>query len=374
LDSQVLPRHNKVLALVTDAFGGTGGIAQYNRDFIEAVATHASVESVAVVPRVISREIQPLPDRVSHLTEAGASKAAFVRTVAGLSKSGAFDLVVCGHINLLPVAYPAAKRIGARLILLVYGAEVWERKNPIVRRMAKGADAIVSISRFTLDRMLTWAAVESDRVFILPNAIDLEAFDEKLAAKPDLELKGSPVLLTLGRMEAEEKGKGFDEIMEAMPQLIAEYPDIMYYAAGDGSDRERLTRKAKDLRIEDHVVFPGYISEEDKPAIFRAADVYVMPGRLEGFGYVFLEEVAAGTPVIGSTLDASREAMKDGQWGIVVNPHDRQALLAAIRTAIAKPEVPQRRDLEYFSNSQFRKRTHGMLDQVLGLKSTTVVS
>jgi glycosyltransferase involved in cell wall biosynthesis len=363
-----LPPRKKVLALVTDAFGGTGGIAQYNRDFIGALAASSSIDTVTVAPRVISREIQPLPALVEHLPGAAASKAAFVQTVAKLSKPGAFDLVVCGHINLLAVAYPAAKRIGAQLILIVYGAEVWTRKNPVVRRMLKRADAVISISRFTRDRLLAWAPVANDRVFIIPNAIDLDAFDERLAAKPDLQLEGRPVLLTLGRMDAEEKGKGFDEIMELMPQLIAEYPDIMYYAAGDGSDRQRLMQKARDLGVGDHVVFPGYVSEAEKPAIFRAADVYVMPGRLEGFGYVFLEALAAGTPVIGSSLDASREAMKDGEWGVVVDPQDRGGLRAAIRTAIAKPLVPQRRELEYFSNRQFNKRTDAMLDHVLGLK------
>ncbi len=359
---------------MTDAFGGTGGIAQYNRDMIEAIASHELVDEVTVIPRVISRDVPEIPRRVTHLADAAGSKLAFMRKAASMTMRGGFDLVICGHVNLLPLAYPAAQRMGARLVLLTYGAEVWEKKGGIVNGLIDRVDGIVSISRYTRDRMRLWSGVKEDRFFILPNAIDLESFDEKLAAHPQYAVRGRPVLLTLGRMEAEEKGKGFDEIIEVMPQLIAEYPDIMYYAAGDGSDRERLTKKAKDIGVADHIFFPGYVSEAEKPALFRSADVYVMPGRLEGFGYVFLEALAAGTPVIGSTLDASREAMKDGEWGVVVDPRDPQGLLAAIRTAIAKPEVPQRRDLEYFSRSQFIMRTHGMLDQVLGLKPTIAVS
>ncbi|HEY0243209.1 MAG TPA: glycosyltransferase, partial [Gemmatimonadaceae bacterium] len=178
-------------------------------------------------------------------------------------------------------------------------------------------------------------------------------------------LLGTPVLLTFGRMDASEKAKGFDEVLEAMPALLREFPRLVYCLAGDGSDRARLMAKAENLGVQSRVAFPGYVPESDKAALFRAADVYVMPGRLEGFGYVFLEALAAGTPVIGSTLDASREAMMDGKWGIVVDPADQGALIDAIRSSIFSPQVPERMELEYFSKRQFLTRMHDMLNRVL---------
>jgi len=365
-----LSRRLEVLCLVTDAYGGTGGIAQYNRDIVEAIAAHPAVAGVTVIPRLIAREVPAMPKGVTHLTEAAGSKLAYVSAVTRVSHRGAFDLVVCGHVNLMPVAYPAALRIGAPLILMVYGAEVWDRKSSMLRRLVGRADAVTSISRLTWERMSQWSTFDEKNVFILPNAIDLDEFDRRLAAKPDYPVQGKPVLLTLGRMDPVERGKGFDEIIEVMPDLIAEYPGITYYAAGDGLDRPRLQQKARELGVEQHVVFPGYISEEDKPALFRAADLYVMPGRLEGFGYVFLEALAAETPVIGSTLDGSREAMMDGKWGALVDPRDRSALIGAIRTALAKNEVPPRGDLAYFSTSQFKERTKAMLNTVLELDKT----
>jgi glycosyltransferase involved in cell wall biosynthesis len=363
-----------VLALVTDAYGGTGGIAQYSRDMVEAIASHPQVADVTVLPRVISRDMQRIPDRVTHRTDSANSKLSFVKAVNSAARRGAFDLVVCGHINLLPLAYPAARKIGAPIVLLVYGVEVWEKKNPLIRELIKSCEGIVSISRLTRDRMISWTGLDSDRVFIIPNALDLDDFDERRARAPQHTMSGKPALLTLGRMEALEKGKGFDETLEVLPALIPEYPDIIYCAAGDGSDRSRLMVKARDLGVADHVVFPGYVSEEEKPALFAAADVYVMPGRLEGFGYAFLEALAAGTPVIGSILDGSGEAMKDGQWGQLVNPADRGALVAAIKAAIANPQVPPRSELEYFSVNEFRARTRVMLNSVLRMSQNEPVS
>ena len=86
----------RVLALVTDAYGGTGGIAQYCRDFLESVASHESVSEIVVVPRVIARDMQELPDRVTHLHEVAGSKQRFVRAVTRLSSPGEkFGLVIC---------------------------------------------------------------------------------------------------------------------------------------------------------------------------------------------------------------------------------------------------------------------------------------
>jgi glycosyltransferase involved in cell wall biosynthesis len=242
---------------------------------------------------------------------------------------------------------------------------VWEKKSPLIRRLVARVDAVASISRFTRDRMSTWARMSKELVVVLPNAIDLDEFDRKLMHHPDFRVEGKPVLLTLGRMDPAERGKGFDEMIDALPELLKEYPDLMYYAAGDGLDRQRLQQRARDRGVEKHVVFPGYIPEDEKPALFRAADVYVMPGRLEGFGYVFLESLAAGTPVIGSTRDASGEAMMDGKWGMLVDPLHRHQLVSAIRATLTNSKVPQRSELEYFSKSAFTRRAHAMIDRVL---------
>src|SRR5262249_19742155 len=108
------------------------------------------------------------------------------------------------------------------------------------------------------------------------------------------------------------------------------------------------------------VVFAGRVPEAEKADHYRLADVFVMPGRQEGFGFVFLEAMASGIPVVASNLDGSREAVLYGQLGELADPDDRQALKAAIRRALRRPrQIPD--GLAFFSYENFRKRLENIV-------------
>ena len=364
----------RVLALVTDAYGGTGGIAQYNRDFLECLAAHPSIGEIVVVPRVIARELQPLPHNVTHLQESAGSKIRFVRTVARLtSEKPGFDLVLCAHANLLPAAWLAARRMKARLIVMVYGLEVWNPGNWPTRYMLHRTDGVVAISAFTVKRLRQWAVIAGDRIVLVPNAIDLDRYipgEGSEHVRRRLGLGKGPVLLTLGRMDASERAKGFDEVLEVLPSLLEDYPTLTYCLAGDGTDRARLEAKAEKLGVRDHTVFPGYIPEEQKLDLYRLADLFVMPSRLEGFGYVFLEALACGIPVVASTVDGSREAVRGGEWGLLADPNNRDELLTAIRNGLRSGAAPPRDELEYFSKERFRNRVWRAVERTMSLPPT----
>jgi phosphatidyl-myo-inositol dimannoside synthase len=369
-------RGARVLALVTDAYGGTGGIAQYNRDFMESVASHPAVREVVVVPRVIARDTEPLPPKVTHEKAVVDSKLRFMWKVGKLAGGkDKFDLVICAHINLLPVAYFAARRCNARLLLMVYGLEVWIPGRYLRRYMLHRTDAIVAISALTVKRLREWAVIAGDRIFLIPNAIDLSLYSPGKPAvdiRKELNIGTGPVIMTLGRMDASERAKGFDEVLEAMPSLVEDFPTLAYVLAGDGSDRARLESKARKLGLGDRTVFTGYVPEEKKLDLYRAMDLFVMPSRLEGFGYVFLEALASGIPVVASSVDGSREAVRGGAWGSLADPNNRDEIIRAIRDGLTNPVVPHRVELEYFSKERFRGRVWKALDRVLnsdGLKT-----
>ncbi|HVD61326.1 MAG TPA: glycosyltransferase family 4 protein [Gemmatimonadaceae bacterium] len=361
----------KVLVLATDVFGGTGGIARYTRDFVAAVASYPATIDVVVIPRVIAREPEPLPDRVTYLTAPAGSKSRFVSTVLReAARRPRFDWIVCAHVNLLSIAHAAAALCGAKVFLLTYGIEVWDSRSRLAKLLMERTDAVASISEFTLNKMRQWSPLPADATFLLPNAIDLSSYtpgapSADIGAKWGLD--GRRVLLTLGRMDAREQAKGFDEVLEVLPRLLEEYPQLVYMIVGDGSDRSRLEKKSRDLGIDRSVVFTGYVEESEKLDYYRAADLFLMPSRLEGFGYVFLEALATGLPVIASKLDGSREAVRDGAWGILVDPSNPEELASAIKSALTKPYVPPRTELEYFSRGNFEKRVHAALDSVSGV-------
>jgi phosphatidylinositol alpha-1,6-mannosyltransferase len=354
--------------LATDAYGGTGGIAQYMRDLIEALASHPMTENVTVIPRVMARDAEPLPRRVTHVSRAAGNKIRFVAAAlrAGIARPK-FDLIICGHINLLPVASAVAALARARMILVVYGMEAWKPRSRSTHLLLSRVFGFISISSVTIERLQRWASLTPHRIFLIPNAVDLARYtpgpkSEQLLSR--WSLRGRRVLLTVGRMDAAEQAKGFDEILDILPQLIADAPDLVYVAVGDGSDRARLQTKAVALGLKGHAVFPGYVSESEKLEYYRLADVFAMPSRLEGFGYVFLEAMAAGVPVIASKVDGSREAVRDGSLGALVDPDKPEELLSAIRSALTKPHVPSRSDLDFFSSDSFVRRCHALLDSL----------
>jgi glycosyltransferase involved in cell wall biosynthesis len=116
-----------------------------------------------------------------------------------------------------------------------------------------------------------------------------------------------------------------------------------------------LKLKAQMLGVMDNVRMTGFVPEERKADFFRLADVYVMPSRGEGFGFVILEAMACGVPVIASTADGGFEAVLKGRLGRTVDPDDVEALEAAIIAALADPKaIPP--ELAHFEHRGFTGR------------------
>ena len=363
----------RILALVTDAFGGRGGIAKFNRDLITAICNHQSCRELVVIPRFVSDPYGQIPPNLTYVTKGLHSKLRYIGIALKLVlvRPG-FDIIICGHINLLPLAFLLKVISGTSILLCIHGIDAWHpTKNRLVKRLLKKIDAFVSVSRLTKKRFLRWSEINEIEGFILPNAVDISKF--KPGPKPtDLlnsyGLRGKTVLMTLARLSADEHYKGVDEILELLPSILKKRPDLMYLVAGDGTDRRRLMRKASNLGLENRVVFPGFIVEKEKVAHYRLADAFVMPGRGEGFGIVLLEAMACGIPVVASKIDGSREAVLDGEIGILVNPDRPEEIEEGIIQAIKRQRgiIPDR--LDYFSYTNFEKRCHCIINRIMAPK------
>jgi glycosyltransferase involved in cell wall biosynthesis len=309
--------------------------------------------------------MEPLPSKLRFDTSGLNGKFRYAVAVSRTLLSGErFDLVVCGHVNLLPIAVLAAALARTPLVLLIYGIDVWRpTRSGLTNLLARRADAVFAISRVTLERFVAWSGVPAERCAVLPNAIHLEKYgpgpkNEALLARYGIGHR--KVIMTLGRLETAERYKGIDEVLEAMPRLKAAIPDLGYLIVGDGTDRARLERKAAALGVKDSVIFPGYIAEAEKADHYRLADAFVMPSDGEGFGFVFLEAMACGIPAVGSKTDGGKEALRDGMLGRVVDPANTAELDDAILKSVHEPKrVPER--LEYFSFENFERRCHRLM-------------
>jgi glycosyltransferase involved in cell wall biosynthesis len=359
------PKGKRVLALVTDAYGGYGGIAAYSRDVLRSLCEDEGVAEVVTVPRVIRAPVGELPPKLVFDTAAARSAGAFVRSVLrhGL-RGGKYDLIYCAHVNHAPLAWLLSKMTGTPWALCLYGMEAWVRTGrKAVDAVVGRADLYVVLSQVTVDRFLKVWPVAPDRCIVVHNAIHLEEFGEG-PKNPELErrygLEGKKVLMTFGRLDATEQAKGFDRVIELLPRLAQKVPNIAYLICGDGDDRGRLEAMAVERGVRDRVVFAGMIEEAEKADHYRTADVYVMPSKFEGFGFVNIEAIACGIPTIASTIDGSRESVREGEIGWMVDPFDPDAIEKAVMEALATPRgIPE--GLSYFAFSNFRQRLQDTL-------------
>jgi phosphatidyl-myo-inositol dimannoside synthase len=359
----------KILYLATDAFGGHGGIAQYNRDMIEAMCRDSGVRRVVAVARTAQYPVGELPAKLDYRTGNQFRRLRFVadafRTAFTHSDT---TLLYCAHLNLAPLVWLLAKLLGRPWVLAIYGIDAWEGRESRRRRFfALRADLVLSISQITLDRFRSWCPVPEARTIVVPNAVHLEKFGTGPKNKILIErygLIGRRIIMSLGRLESYERFKGFDAMMEALPLLIRDMPDLRYLIAGSGADLERLKTKAATLGLAQHVVFTGAVDESEKADHYRLADAFVLASKGEGFGFVLLEAMACGIPVIASSKDGGREAVRAGMLGRLVDPDNPQALSAAVRTALVQPKIVPS-GLQHFAFSNFAHRVSFTLAQVV---------
>jgi glycosyltransferase involved in cell wall biosynthesis len=311
-----------------------------------------------------------LPEKLIYLTEATGGKVNYLRTALRLTKErGKFDLIICGHINLLPVAYLFRLWFKIPILLVIHGIDAWNPTHShVVNFLVNKIDYFISVSNFTKRRFLEWAKINENKGFLLPNAIHPGLYVPGPKSPFLLErygLNNKKVIMTLGRLSPHERYKGFDEVMEVIPELMREVPDIIYLIGGDGPDRKRLEEKARNLGLENRIIFTGFVREEEKAGHYRLADVYVMPSRGEGFGIVFLEAMACGIPVVASKVDGSRETVLNGKLGILVDPTNPNEVETGILEALRRPKGVIPDGLENFSFEHFTSRLHTIIGQIL---------
>jgi phosphatidyl-myo-inositol dimannoside synthase len=144
-------------------------------------------------------------------------------------------------------------------------------------------------------------------------------------------LDGGPWLLTVARLDFH---KGIDTVIRALPAIRAAVPGTRYAVAGVGSRRDALAALVAELGLADAVRLLGFVPDADLPALYGAADVFVLAsGRhgllVEGFGISCVEASACGLPVIGSRSGGIPEAVREGETGLLVDPDDPSAVAGA---------------------------------------------
>lgn len=269
-------------------------------------------------------------------------KARFSASTVRAARRGA-DIVVAGHPNLAPVAQ-GAKIFSrkARTVISTHGMDVWEPLSLIRRRALQRADAILAPTEDTANHVAREQGVDRERIRVLPWALDPQ-FEELVASKQWLPRPvGFPegrVILSVGRWFADERYKGMDTLITALPKLLTEWPEVQLVLVGEGDDQDWLEQIAEGRGVRRHVHFLTGLSYGEIAGCYQACEIFALPSRGEGFGLVYLEAMAYGKPVIGGAHGGAPEVIEDGQTGYLVQHGDSGQLATSIQALLSDPEL-----------------------------------
>ncbi len=295
--------------------------------------------------------IRPAAALATPLFVAGARRA-----LRRALRSRRFDLV---HAHwVVPNVLVAAPVVGGvPLGVGLHGSDVFQAERPVLRTLTRralgGAAFLTGCSPELVDRVCA-LGFPRELAAVIPYGVDVEIFapagaDEAkrhraAAWRQELGVpEDAPMILSVGRMVSK---KGYDVLLEALPEILSALPEAHVVLAGAGDLLEPLRRQGTEFSGRLHL--PGIVLRDRLPDLYRAADCFVLPavhddrGNVDGLPNVILEAMASGLPVVASEISGIPLAVIDGINGRLVPEREPKALSVALAEVAAEPDRVRR--------------------------------
>jgi len=239
----------------------------------------------------------------------------------------------------------AVEAIIARIYRFITGTPfvfVLEGYTPLEAKTARHANSRIAISNFEagiykkrhgVDSEVLYVGVDTKRFFIGKDKGD--QFRKCLV--PD----GEILILTVCRIEPR---KDLFTLIKAAKILKERGEKLKFVIVGDGILKEEITRLIKNNNLQDYVIMAGFVSDDELPEYYAAADIFLLTSKEEWFGIVFLEAMSAGLPIITTDVDACPEVV--GECGLFFRRGDFFQLIENITSLTGNPDLLSRLSLK----------------------------
>ena len=330
----------KVLILTPDFPPEPGGIQLLIH---RLAATMSRLDSLVVAPRTDGAEEF---DRASSVPvhrvppPPGGHRAAIAAlnlAAIGVARRFRPDVVLSAHIVTSPAAAALKRGSGVAVVQYLLAKEAVTRPR-LARFAIAQSDATIAISRHTRE-LATRFGAETASLHVIPPGVDLP----ERRVRQRLE---RPTLITVSRLE--ERYKGHDTVIHALPLIRARVDRVQWVVIGDGSLRRPLERLAETYGVESSIRFLGAVDNDERDDWLEQSHVFTMPSRVpgdglggEGFGIVYLEANWHELPVVAGAAGGALDAVADGESGLLVDPDDPVALTDALSKLLLDPELRQ---------------------------------
>lgn len=261
-----------------------------------------------------------------------------------LRNSGRLDLIDA-HFGY-PDGYAAgllSRWLGVPYCVTLRGTEERHSRDPVLApmlgRALRQAARVFSVSE-SLRAIALSQGVDPQRALVVGNGVDLSRFFAEDRSE-QRRLLGLPsdaaVLITVGGLV---ERKGFHRVIEVLPSLLSDHPNLHYLVVGgpspEGDWTSRLKELVKRLALDERVHFVGPQPPDALRSYLSAADVFVLSTRNEGWANVILEAMACGLPVVATDVGGNAEVVSDLELGTIVPFGDAQALRSGLHEALSR--------------------------------------
>ena len=316
------------------------------------------------------------PRPVLHGTWGFFAYAALKRKLRSLHREKGFDLIHAHYASPSGVvALLAARWMHIPVVVSVHGADVTYTArqriagSSVVRWVFQHADAIVANSTWTAGRIIHYGG-RPEKVRVIYLGTELDGGGTPASLREDGLPEPSISLLSVGNLL---RNKGHALVLAAMLKLVEMGYPIEYTIVGDGPERSELEAIAANPPLAGRVHFVGSVPHQEVWAYYRACDIFVLASRVEGFGLVFIEALAAGKPVIGCRGTGGPEDLKAlGDCIELVDPDDVDELVDALGRLAGDPKRRRRMGelgrsivAERFTWEKAARETVQVYDQVI---------
>jgi glycosyltransferase involved in cell wall biosynthesis len=261
---------------------------------------------------------------------------------------GKFDVVhgldIYSTMALLAVRFAGRHRIPSVITchtvmdsrLLIF----WQRLAGWIFRLRR-ADRLIAVSQAS-GHFSHLLGFRQERIAVIPNGVDLSCFNGKVDAslmRKELGIGNQPLIVTASRL-IKRKSPGL--LVSAFAEVLKAVPDARLVIAGSGREVRNLSQQIRDLRITDSVSLIGGMAKERVAQLMAAADLFVLPSRMESFGLSLLEASAAGVPVVCSNAGGVPEVFRDGFNALLYPAGDDGAMAKAMIRLIRDSELAKK--------------------------------
>jgi len=260
-----------------------------------------------------------------------------------------FDVIHCHNEHAAMSQYCALTKSYSKLPLIITchgqlkfdqpAKDLFERtySRTLGAMLLKKADKVITISNSDREYIHTFD-VPLERIKVIPNGVDVNRYSaQKFEPPEDMLFEGKRVILFVGPLI---KRKGPHVLVQAIPSIVEEDPDLVFVFAGKGDFKEEVERLSQTLKVEKYTRFLGYVPEDQLHYLYKRSEALILPSFSEALAYTILDAFVFSKPVISSLIPCIRDYL--GDTALLVQPGDSEALGKAVLRLLSDRKLAAR--------------------------------